>query len=112
MPEIVGVYGCNELSTRMRNSMIASRDETPIGLLQKPDSAIHVREALDDRRGLVGGAVIDNQDLQIGVGLVADRGNGPLDGRRGIVSGNDDRHPSRKFVGASGFPRTRVMVSS
>jgi hypothetical protein len=69
MPDIVSIDRRNELAVRVCDSQIAGSCHSYIRLSQEDDQWILATESLDYSCGVVVGPVIDNNDLEVGIGF-------------------------------------------
>ena len=90
IPEIVGVHGRYIFSSRLLYAAIASADKPTIVLIDHAEALVTGDAGADHRSGAIGGTVIDDDDLQIGIGLGGDGSECSLDAPGGIVSRNNN----------------------
>ena len=109
-PQIVGIDRRDELALRHGNAVIARGSHAAIWLLQQFDAGIVSRMKRDEGRGFIGRAIIDNDDLQIAMGLRSNAAQRGIDRIRRVERGDDHtdkmtrRHRSTSSTSAYGCP--------
>ena len=100
MRPVVGIVHGHEGAAGLRQRPVARRVAAPVaGLADQPDARIGAGEVRRHLGGGVGAGIVDHQDLEIAVGLVAE--SGQRGGERGFrLEGRDQhRHPAGRAAG-------------
>ena len=88
-PHVVGVQECDEPAARPRDAFVARASGTGIRLMQAHDP---MRPVANAERRIVGRAIVDDDHLEVLVGLIEDRFERGRNRAAGVVRRNDDRH--------------------
>ncbi len=90
--DVVAVHERQELPARvgLADPGVAGRAEPGVLLPDQPETGVALGELLRDARALVGGAVVDEDDLQVGHGLLGEGGQAGTDVLLHVVEGDDD----------------------
>ena len=78
-PEVVGVEEGDDLTTGQLQADVSGRRHPPVGPPAVVEAQTPGVEGLEDLAGTVCGAVVDNDQLEVAVGLRHDAGDGPPD---------------------------------
>src|SRR5581483_2478099 len=87
---IVSVEACDVLAARLAESPVEGRDLSEVALVAKDADAL-VSEPLDDRYRPVGARVVDEEQLEVGEGLVENALNRFADVRLAVAHGQQNR---------------------
>ena len=99
---VVGVNEGDELAAAGGEAGVAGAGKTLVGLMEDAGTGVAGSEAVADVAADVGGAVVHEDDLEMGIGLGPDGEKAALDGFGGIVNGDDDRDEGEIRVGLRG----------
>ena len=88
VPPVVGIEKGDVLAVGFLNGPVARGAKTPVGVLHIKDA---LSEAGGDGRSVIGGAVVDDDDLDVRVGLGEDAFDGLGEIPTVVVAGNDGR---------------------
>jgi hypothetical protein len=91
--EVVGIEEGHDLAARRRDSAVAGGSRPGILLSDQPDA---IGERREGGGGVVGGTVVDHDDLDGRVGLIENAANGFHDETGPIVGGDD--HADRRLA--------------
>ena len=96
---VVGVNEGDESTTTDSKAGVAGAGKTLVGLMENASARVAGGETVADVAADVGGTVIHEDDLEMGIGLGPDGEEAALDGFGGIVNGDDDRDEGEVRVG-------------
>ena len=88
--QIVGVYEANPFSFRENQSSISCLADTPISLVNHTNSFILLSELIADFTAAVRAAVIDENELEITIGLAQDAADAGREVLLNLIHGNND----------------------
>ena len=88
-PEVVGVYRRDQRRAGVAHAGVPGRRDAAVLLPDERKARLGAGIRLDNPRGVVAGAVVDDDDFQIAMGLRAHRAQRLNHRARGVIGGND-----------------------
>jgi hypothetical protein len=108
--DVVGVHPGDEGATDQVEPLVQGGADPPMaGLADETDTRIAERP--DDRHAVVGGTVVDDDELEVGQGLDEHALDGRGQMRGAVQDGHEDADPRQWHAGESGARRPRLATA-